>query len=247
MGLLLLVTVLACLDCGVSISQLWEGMVKGFSFLAYMFPPDWSAFGEMLQPVLESIVIAVLGTSFGTFLSLIFAVFAASNLTHPWIRQITRFLIGFERSIPEIIILLILVAAFGLGAMPAIIALTLGCIGMLGKLLADTIEEIDSVMLDSMTSVGANKLQVVFYGILPQILPNLVTYALFRLEINIRLSVILGAVGAGGIGYELEYAFNMLNYHRAMTAFLLILLMVLGTEQVSNLVKKRIKGREVLL
>jgi phosphonate transport system permease protein len=118
---------------------------------------------------------------------------------------------------------------------------------MLGKLLADTIEEIDSVMLDSMTSVGANKLQVAFYGIFPQILPNLVTYAFFRLEISIRLSVILGAVREVGIGYELEYAFNMLNYHWAMTAFLLILLIVPGTEQVFNLVKKRIKGREVLL
>src|ERR1700744_6233873 len=97
----------------------------------------------MLLPAFQSIMIAFLGTVFGAVLSIVFAILAASNMTNQWVRNIARFFIAIERSVPEIIILLLLIAAFGLGAMPGIIALALGCIGMLGKLLADTIEELD--------------------------------------------------------------------------------------------------------
>jgi len=219
---------------------------KGVLFLGHLFPPDWSAFPEMLQPAFKSIVIAFLGTIFGAFLSLCIALLAAANLSHPWVRQATRFIIGAERSLPEIVILLLLVAAFGLGAMPGIIALAIGCVGMLGKLLADSIEEIDPIMIESMQSVGAKKVQVIFFGVLPQIMPNVISYTLFRFELNIRLSVILGAVGAGGIGYELDYAFSMLEYHRAFTAMIVILVMVFGTEQLSHLLRKSIKVENAL-
>jgi phosphonate transport system permease protein len=209
--------------------------------IGFMFPPDWSALGEMIQPAFQSIVIALLGTVFGSLLSVIFALLAASNLFNKWVRNITRFFIGLERSLPEIIQLLLLIAAFDFGPVAGIIALALGCIGMLGKLLADAIEELDPVMLESMESVGANKLQVIVFCVLPQIMPNLISYALFRLEINIRLSVILGAVGAGGIGYELEYSFGMLQYHRALTALLVIIAMIFGMEHLSELLRNKIK------
>lgn len=239
--LLAVVTEGAAIVCGATMEKLQAGLIKGVSFLGYMFPPDWSAFGDMLEPAFQSIVIAFLGTVFGTLLSIVFAVLAASNLANPWVRNVTRFLIGLERSIPEIVILLLLVSAFGLGAMPGIVALSLGCIGMLGKLLADAIEELDPVMIESMESVGANKLQIILFGVMPQIIPNLISYALFRLEINIRLSVLLGAVGAGGIGYELDYSFNMLQYHRACTAMLVIIAMVFGTERLSYMLRKNLK------
>jgi len=244
---LLVVTEGAAIACGATFGKLETGLVQGISFFQYMFPPDWPAFGDMIQPALQSIIIAFLGTVFGTLMSVAFALLAASNLSNQWVRDITRFLIGLERSIPELVILLLLIAAFGLGAMPGIIALALGCIGMVGKLLADTIEELDHTMIESMESVGANKMQVIVFGVLPQIMPNLISYALFRFEINIRLSVVLGAVGAGGIGYELDYSFNMLQYHRAFTALLVILIMVFGTEQLSALLRKKFKMEGVLI
>src|ERR1700744_2752888 len=244
--LLAAITEGAAIVCGATMDKLETGIVKGVSFLGYMFPPDWSAFSEMLQPAFQSIMIAFLGTIFGTLLSIVFAMLAASNITNQWIRNTARVLIGLERSVPEIIILLLLIAAFGLGPMPGIIALALGCIGMLGKLLADIIEELDSVMLESIESVGANKLQVIVFGVLPQIMPNLISYTLFRFEINIRLSVILGAIGAGGIGYELDYAFNMLQYHRAFTALLVIIAMVFGTERLSYILRGKIKKEGAL-
>src|ERR1700753_2796581 len=127
--LLAAVTEGAAIVCGATMDKLETGLVKGGSFLGYMFPPDWSAFSEMLQPAFQSIMIAFLGTVFGTILSIVFAILAASNMTNQWVRNITRFLITIERSVPEIIILLLLIAAFGLGAMPGIIALAIGCIG----------------------------------------------------------------------------------------------------------------------
>jgi phosphonate transport system permease protein len=243
---LAIVTEGAAIVCGATFEKLWDGLFKGLSFLGFMFPPDWSAFGEMVQPAFQSIIIAFLGTVFGTLLSVVFALFAAANISNTWVRNITRFLIGFERSIPEIVILLLLIAAFGLGTMPAIIALTLGCIGMIGKLLADTIEELDPIMMESMASVGANKIQIIVFGVLPQVMPNLISYALFRFEINIRLSVLLGAVGAGGVGYELDYSFYMLQYHRAFTALLVIIVMIFGTERLSYVLRGKLKMQGAL-
>jgi len=231
----------AAIVCGATMDKLLTGLARGAAFLAYMFPPDWSAFSDMLEPAFQSVIVAFLGSVFGTFLALVFAMLAASNIAPAWLRNTARFLIGFERSIPEIIIMILLIAAYGLGPHAGVVALALGCVGMLGKVLADTIEELDPVMLESMESVGANKLQIITFGVLPQIMPNLISYALFRFEINIRLSVLLGAVGAGGIGYELDYSFNLLQYHRALTAMLVIIIMVFGTERLSYILRKNLK------
>ena len=239
--LLLAVTEGASIVCKADFTSLREGILKGVRVIGFLFPPDWSALGEMMQPAFQSIIMAILGTVFGTLLSVVFALLAANNLFNKYIRNTARFIIGFERSLPEIIQLLLLIAAFDLGVMAGIIALALGCVGMVGKLLADAIEELDPVMLESMQSVGANKLQVIIFSVLPQTLPNLISYALLRLEINIRLSVILGAVGAGGIGYELDYSFGMLQYHRAATALIVIMAMIFGMENLSQWLRDKLK------
>ena len=232
--------------CNASFFRLQQGIWEGLKFVTIMFPPDWDAFPEMLEPALQSIVLAFLATILGSILALVFGLLAAANITHPVVRNVSRFIIGIERSLPEIIILLILIAAYGLGMFPAVIALSIGCIGMVGKLLADSIEEIDNAMIESIQSVGANKLQVIWFGVLPQVLPKMISYALFRLEINVRLSVILGAVGAGGIGYELNYAFGLLEFHRGLSALIVILVMIVGMEQLSLFIRKKIKLKGAL-
>src|ERR1700749_4128572 len=103
--LLAAITEGAAIVCGATMDKLETGLVKGVAFLGYMFPPDWAAFSEMLQPAFQSIMIAFLGTVFGTLLSVVFAVMAASNIAPGWLRLTARFLIGLERSIPEIVIL----------------------------------------------------------------------------------------------------------------------------------------------
>lgn len=231
---------------GASWRVFQEGIGVGLDFVAHMFPPDLSAFPEMIQPAFQSLVLAFLGTVFGTILSLVFGLGAASNMAPKWIRNSSRFIIAIERSVPEIIILLILIAALGLGPFAGVIALALGCIGMLGKLFADTIEEIDRTCLESIEAVGANKLQIIIFGVIPQIIPAIVANAIFRFEINIRLSIVLGAVGAGGIGYELYHSFALLEYPRALTALIVVLTMVFATERISDRLRKRIKKSSAL-
>jgi phosphonate transport system permease protein len=226
--------------CGFKIDALQKGLQDSFVFIRQMFPPSWSDFKELLIPALETISLALLGTFLGSVLSLIIALFAANNLTYNWIKFIVRSLISVERSIPELFILLILIAAYGLGALSAVLALMIGCIGMLGKLFADAIEETPSSVIESLKVGGANKVQIIYFGILPDLMPKLISYSLFRFEINIRLSVLLGAIGAGGIGYELDYAFSMLQFHRALSCLIVILILVIAIEQISIFIRKKL-------
>ena len=112
---------------------------------------------------------------------------------------------------------------------------------MLGKLFADAIEEIDIKSLESIDAVGANKIQLIIFGVIPQIIPSIVANGIFRFEINIRLSIVLGAVGAGGIGYELYHSFALLEYDRALTALIVVLSIVFLTERLSEHLRKQIK------
>lgn len=221
-------------------TELAQGFPKGLILIKMMVPPDWSAFPEMIQPAIETVLLAMIATIVGSVLSVLFGLAAAKNISPPILRNITRFLIALERSLPEIFIILLLVAALGLGPICGIVALAIGCIGMLGKLLADAIEEIDPKILESIETTGANKFQLIKYGVIPQVTPALISNTIFRFEVNIRLSVLLGAVGAGGIGFELSQAFNMLEYQRATTAIIVTLILVFLTERLSDFLRKKI-------
>ncbi len=240
-GLLLAGAVyLASVSCKVNLGALWQGFSMAGDFAKLLFPPKWSAVGQLVEPTLQTVLVALLATMFGTVLSLGFGLAAASNLAPAWLRQSTRFLMGFERSIPEIVLMLLLISAIGLGPFPGVLTLSIGCIGMLGRLFSDAFEEISPTTLDALRAVGARRWQVILYGVLPQALPSLVANALFRFEVNIRLSVLLGAVGAGGIGYQLYYSFQTLEYQRAMMAMLLILVLVFSTERLSNFLRNQV-------
>jgi len=227
-------------------SNIFSGISIGMKFFLGMFPPDFSVVSELLEPVVETVFMAFLGTIFGTILSIPFAVAAASNISPSWLRNLIRFLISVERAIPEVIILLFLVSATGLGLMPGVIALSIGAIGMIGKFLSDSIEEIDPISLDSLRSVGASRIQVIYYGVIPEVVPKIISYALFRFEYNVRLSVIMGAVGAGGIGYYIAYYFGLNYYGKALTALLLTTLLILLSERLSSFLRNRIKLEDLL-
>ena len=218
---IIIATYFSMVVCGFQVSALQKGLHDSLVFIQQMFPPSWDDFKDLWNPALETIALALLGTFLGSILSFVIAIFGASNLSNKWVKQIVRSFISIERSIPELFILLILIAAYGLGALSAVLALMIGCIGMLGKLFADAMEETPSAVIESLKAAGANKIQIIYFGILPDIFPKLLSYSLFRFEINIRLSVMLGAIGAGGIGYELDYAFNMLQFHRALSCLML--------------------------
>lgn len=235
-----LLIAIAAWQCEVSLGDLAKGMVKGLSMLSLFLPPDWNAFPEMLRPALVTVVICLIATPIGAAFSILFGLAGARNVAPPWLRIISRSLIAAERGLPEIVILLILVAAFGLGPFAGIMALAIGSVGMLGKLVGDAVEEIDARILDSAAAVGATRLQVIRHVILPEILPSLVSNSIFRFEVNVRASVLLGAVGAGGIGFELNAAINQLEYSRATVAALTSLALVFLSERLSDYLRERI-------
>jgi phosphonate transport system permease protein len=228
--------------CGARFDLLFHGIADSMHFMVHLLTPELNAFSDMWQPALTSVFIAVVGTVVGTAISLLFALLAASNIAPRWLRNTTRFLLGLERALPEIVILLFLVAAFGLGPFAGVLSLAIGCIGMLGKLIADAIEELDPVSIDAIQAIGASRVQVILFGVIQPIIPSIISFALFRFEYSIRLSVYLGAVGAGGIGLELYRSFTMLDYGRAATALIVTLILVFVSEWVSGFLRKKIKG-----
>lgn len=235
-------TAIACWRCNVDVHSFVTGIGKGLSLLQMFFPPDWSGLTGMLQPLGVTAVMALIATMLGMCLSLPCALAASSNIAPPLVRQVMRAFIALERALPEIVQMLLLIAIFGLGAVPGLIALAVSSIGMLAKLLADAIEEIEPQMPEAVEATGATRSQVIRYAVIPQILPSLLANGLFRFEVNVRAGVILGAIGAGGIGYVMSTAMNSMDYQRACMATLLTLVLVFASERVSDFFRARILG-----
>jgi len=226
--------------CEVSIHDLATGISKGLALLDLFFPPDWQSLPRMIEPAFVTVLLSLIATPIGAVLSIIFGLAAARNMSPPWLRLSTRTVIALERGLPEIVILLVLIAALGMGPLAGVMALAIGSIGMLGKLVGDAIEEIDLHTVESVESVGATRSQVIRYAVLPQVLPSLVANSMFRFEVNIRASVLLGAVGAGGIGYELSVAMSQLEYKKAMIAALVSFLLVFVAERCSDFLRTKL-------
>lgn len=244
--LLAILTWLGVLTSKINLDGFISGIHLGVKFTQQLFPPDWNALTDLFVPALQTISIALLSTIFGVIISFLIALGGAGNLSPNWVKTICRLIMAVERALPEIIIILLLIASLGLGPFPGVVALSIGCIGMLGRLFSDAIEEINPKIIESIKATGASFFQVVFYGVIPETLPSLIANSIFRFEVNIRLSVLLGAVGAGGIGYELYYSFQLLEYHKATTAILIILLLIFLSERASDFFRRKIWKAEQL-
>lgn len=244
-GLIALVA-LTSWRCEVHLATFVEGIDKGLPLAGMFFPPEWSGLLGMLQPLAVTAVMAMAATILGMCLSLPCALAASSNLAPPPLRLTMRAFIALERGLPEIVQMLLLIAIFGLGVIPGLVALSFSSIGMLAKLLADGIEEIEPQMLEAVAATGATRSQVIRYAVIPQILPALFANGLFRFEFNVRAGVILGAVGAGGIGYIMSTAMRSMDYQKACMATLLTLALVFSTERVSDFFRARILGGGLL-
>ncbi len=226
-------------ECGVTFSGLLQGIAKGSELIRFFFPPVWTTFPDLVQPALVTVGLAAAATPIGALLSIPLGIAASHNVAPGWLRGPARSLIALERGLPEIVVLLLLIVAFGLGPFPAVLALSIASTGMLSKLIADAIEEVPPAALDSIACVGASRWQVIRYAILPEILPSLAANTIFRFEVNVRASVLLGAVGAGGLGFELSTAMNSMSYDRATTAILMSLAIVFLSERAADALRKR--------
>jgi len=233
--------------CRVDPAALIAGIPRGIDLFGHMFPPAWKTFPELVGPALETVEIAFVGTALGAFLSFVIGLVAAHNMnSNQILRNTVRTILSAERALPDLIVVLFFVAIVGLGPFPGVMALAVGSIGMLGKLFADAIEEVDPKPVESMVAIGATKAQVIRYAVLPQVIPSLIANTLYRFEINIRMSIFLGVVGAGGIGYNLVTSLRLLEYQEAMAVILTIMILVTLCEKLSERIRRTIIGQELL-
>ncbi len=202
-------------------------------------PPRWSYMDQLWVPIWDTLNIATLGTLFALIMAVPVAFMAASNTTPSrlFVRPIALLIIVSTRSVNSLIWALLLVSIVGPGVLAGLIAISIRSIGFCAKLLYEAIEEIDETQVEAIRATGAGGWQVMVYGIVPQILPAFAGIAVFRWDINIRESTVLGLVGAGGIGLQLQSSLNILAWPQVSLILLVILFAVVIGEWVSAKVR----------
>ena len=208
-------------------------------FLGRMLPPNWSVVQTAMGAVLETLQIAVIGTTAAVILALPLGFLAAANMVGPLVRTVVRTLLNAVRSVPLILYALFFVAAVGLGPLAGTLAITVYSTGMLGKFFSEAVEAIDPKPVEGVFSTGANKLEALRYGVLPQVLPHFTAYILYRFELNVREGAILGLVGAGGIGFYVTLYMRSFEYGRVATLALMILAMIVAIDAGSSYLRGR--------
>ncbi len=231
-----------------------EGRNNLWKFLTGMFPPDLSTnfLGLMFRPAMETIQISVMGTLIAIVIGFPLGMlgtrtFSASGVLNEVdtlespTRRARGYLVYFGaravlslfRSIPEFVWAFMFVRAVGLGPFPGVLAIGVAYGGMLGKVYSEIFEAVNDRPLEALQSTGANRLQIFFYGWLPQVLPNFISYTLYRWECAVRASAVLGLVGAGGLGQQIEISMRMFNFHEILTLLGILFIMVATVDYIS--------------
>jgi phosphonate transport system permease protein len=225
----------------VSIDRVWAAPGQVWALVSGMFPPDFSDMGRLMAKLLESIYVAWIGTMIGAIFSFPAGFMAASNIAPRWLVGPTRAILSAIRAFPELILAVIFIVPFGLGPFTGAMAIGLHSIGTLGKLTSEVIEGVDDGPVEAIQSSGGTRLQQMRFGIVPQAMPNIVAYWLYRFEINVRASAVLGLVGAGGIGAEIVARLRFrADWPKAGAALILTVVAVLIIDAASASIRRRI-------
>jgi phosphonate transport system permease protein len=224
-------TVLSARQIDFDLRALGGGFDDVANLLARMLPPELDNPPRVGELLVETLMMALLGTVLATFISIPLAFLAASNTTpHPAVHQAARMVITMCRAIPDLVFAVLFVRALGIGVLPGILALGLHSVGMMAKLFADAIEQIDEGPREAVRATGAGRLTELVSAVLPQVTPAWIGTFIYRIDINLRTSVVLGFVGAGGIGFALQDALRGLMYQSATGIILVILLIIAAME-----------------
>jgi phosphonate transport system permease protein len=229
-------------NTGASVSAFISGFHNTVALLARAVPPDWSVLGDSIRASVLTFDTALLGTAFALVLSLVLAPLAARNLTpHRLAYEGARLVIGVTRAVPDFVFALIFLVAVGLGAFAVVLAIAAHTVGVLGKLFAEAIEDMDMGPVDALRAAGASRTQVFLHAVLPGIAVTFTGLSLYRLDTNVRSVLYLGAIGGGGLGFLLYDSLQLFQYQQATTELLVLLVLLLLVERVSLLLRQRIK------
>ncbi len=222
--------------------RLLEGLPALGQLFSEMVPPDFSRWRAWIKPLVDTLAMSIAGTALAVLISLPLALLAAPN-TSPSapIYHACRVVLSALRSVPEIIMGIIFVAAVGFGALPGVLALALHSVGMVGKFYAEAIEHVDPKPLEAARAAGASSFQVITHAVLPQVLPQLADITIYRWEYHFRASAVLGIVGAGGIGFELIAALRIIRYDQVSAILITILLCVIVVDGLGAWLRKQLK------
>ena len=223
----------------VNPERIARGLARLGVVAARAFPPDFHRTGLLVSGVLESIEIATLATLFGVVLGIPVAILAARNVVILPLYVAGRGVITLGRTFHELIVAIIFVKAVGFGPLAGVLTLTVSSVGSFSKLLAEQIETIDRGQIEAVRATGASRGAVLLFGVLPQVLPRIIGLTIYKWDINLRQSTIIGIVGAGGIGATLYNAFSRYDYDFALAILLVIVAIVLVGEGVSALARRR--------
>lgn len=225
----------------VDLGRLWTGLPRLASWAGRAWPPDFAELDTLLRRAAETLAMATLGTTLGAIIAVPICVLAARNTTpHPVVYVPARFLLNVLRGIDSFVFALLFVAAVGLGPFAGILGVGLHSAGSIAKLWSEALETAEQEPIDAATLTGANRLKVIIYALLPDVLPSLASILLYMWEFNVRASTVLGIVGAGGIGQALKNTIDLLDFPRVLAILLIILVMVTIIDLTSAWLRRRL-------
>lgn len=223
------------------ISVLFENWDQFADIFVQMSHPDWSYMSVIWPKLIETIKMAVLGTVIGSAVAFVYSLLIARNIVkNKAVTGVLRFIMNIIRTIPDLLLGAIFVAIVGIGPVAGIMVLAVFTFGVVVKLFYEAIETIDPGPIEALT-VGANKFQIIHYAVMPQIMTYFISYVLYAFEINVRASTVLGYIGAGGIGLNLQQTLQVFNYAQTGTIIIVIIVVVVLIDYVSS------KSREALM
>jgi phosphonate transport system permease protein len=231
-------------ETGPSLDRLIRGANRLFAadgMLARMFPPEISRLPQVGRSLLETFQMAVAGTMLGIVLSFPLAILAAEGLApNALLRALSRGIIAVFRTVPDLVWAIIFIITVGLGPAAGVLAIMVDTMGFAGRFFAEAMEETDKGPREALSAIGATRPGLIFSAVVPQSLPAFTATTLFCLEKAVRGSVVLGLVGAGGIGIELKTAFDLFDYDQALTVIIAIFALVIAVEQLSGWIRRKL-------
>ncbi len=233
----------AITDVSPSPQRVAEGMPRILSLLDRMLPPetDPAFLQRMGWRLVETMQIAVAGTAIGVLLSLPIAWISARGVTPaPALSYVAKGLVSLFRTVPDLVWALIFVVSVGLGAVAGTMTIIVDTIGFCGRFFAEAMEDADTQPQEALAATGASRFNILCAAVIPDAMPSLINTTLFALEMAVRSSVVLGLVGAGGIGQELKSAFDLFQYQKASAIILAVFVIVLAMEWLTDRLRKQV-------
>ncbi len=226
---------------GVDFMEVFSNTDQVNAFLKKLISPDFSYFPKLVDPLICTLKMSILGTILGVLLAIPFSFLATTIVTkNKVVTAIFRFFLNVVRTIPNMLLAAILVSMIGIGEGTGVLTIVIFTFGLVSQLLYESIETIDLAAIEACESVGANKFKTAVWAIWPQIVPSVISYGFYALEINIRSSAVLGYVGAGGIGVILNTSLGLFKYDRVSLVILTIFVVVMITDALSEFIRRKV-------